>query len=72
MIHDGWMTTVLLKPNVILFHFFKQLFVWFDTIMFAIDSNGGSMLVFEEKNGPMMLPNQKHQTFTHCACLGYY
>ena len=43
---------VLLKPNVvhvILFNFWKQKFVEHSTAMVAIDRNGGSLLIFEEK-----------------------
>ena len=44
--------SVLLKPNVvhvILFNFWKQKFVEHDTVTLAIDRNGGSLLIFEEK-----------------------
>ena len=43
---------VLLKPNVvyvILFNFWKQKFVGHGTATLAIDRNGGSLLIFEEK-----------------------
>ena len=43
---------VLLKPNVvhvILFNFWKQKFVEHGTVTLAIDRNGGSLLIFEEK-----------------------
>ena len=43
---------VLLKPNVvhaIYFNFWKQKFVEYSTVTFAIDRNGGSLLIFEEK-----------------------
>ena len=43
---------VLLKPNdihVILFNFWKQKFVEHDTVTLAIDRDGGSLLILEEK-----------------------
>ena len=43
---------VLLKPNVvhvILLNFWKQKFVEHGTVTLAIDRNGGSLLIFEEK-----------------------
>ena len=43
---------VLLKPDavhVILFNFWKQKFVKHGTVTLAIDRNGGSLLIFEEK-----------------------
>ena len=43
---------ILLKPNVvhiILFNFREQKFVEHDTVTLAIDRNGGSLLIFEEK-----------------------
>ena len=43
---------VLLRPNVvhvILFNFWEQRFVEYGTITLAINRNGGSLLIFEEK-----------------------
>ena len=46
------LSAVLLKPNVaniIHFNFFEQKFVQRGPIMIAIDCNGFSLLIFEEK-----------------------
>ena len=63
---------VLLKPNVvhvILFNFWKQKFVEHCTVMLAIDRNGGSLLIFEEKwpndaTVPKSAPNS-HSLWVH-------
>ena len=58
-------SAVLLKPNVtniLLFNFCEQKFVQHDPITIAIDCNGLSLLIFEEKwsnydSGPKFAPN---------------
>ena len=63
---------VLLKPNVvhvILFNFWKQKFVEHGTVTLAIDRNGGSLLIFEEKwpndaTVPKSAPNS-HSLWVH-------
>ena len=58
-------SAVLLKPNVVnilLFNFYEQKFVQHGPITFAIDCNGISLLIFEEKwlnyaSGPKFTPN---------------
>ena len=59
----------LLKPNVIhviLFNFWKQKFVEHGTETLAIDRNGVSLLIFEEKwpNGAPFAPNS-HSLWVH-------
>ena len=63
---------VLLKPNVvhvILFNFWKQKFVEHGTVTLAIDRNGASLLIFEEKwpndvTVPKFAPNS-HSLWVH-------
>ena len=72
--HSGCVANghVLLKPNVvhvILFNFWKEKFVEDGSVMLAIDRNGGSLLIFEEKwpnnaTVPKSAPNS-HSLWMH-------
>ena len=63
----------LLKPNVvhvILFNFWKQKFVEHGTVTLAIDCNGSSLLIFEEKwSNDATVP--KSTPVTRCGCIGF-
>ena len=60
-------TSVLLKPNlanILLFNFCEQKLVQHGPITIAIDCNGGSLLIFEDKcsnyaSGPNSAPNSE-------------
>ena len=72
-------SAVLLKPNfanILLFNFCEQKFVQHGPIKIAIDYNGLSLLIFEEKwanyaSGPKYAPNSDlfwvHRLFTVCV-----
>ena len=69
-------SAVLLKPNVaniLLFNFCEQKFVQHGPITIALDCNGLSLLIFEEKwpnyaSGPKSAPNS---AFVRIGCVGF-
>ena len=65
---------VLLKPNVvhvILINFWKRKFVEHGTITLAIDRNGGSLLIFEEKWTIDDTVLKSARTVTRCGFIGF-
>ena len=67
-------STVVLKPNVaniLLFNFCEQKFVQLGSITIAIDCNGISLLIFDEKWPIMPLDRNPHQTVTRFGCGGF-
>ena len=81
----GWMGTYTNKEfkilsfnwcpniaNILLFNFFEQKFVQHGPMRIALDWNGLFLLIFKEKNGPIMPLNQNlHQTVTRFGCVGF-
>ena len=77
-------TAILLKPNVaniLLFNFCEQKFIQHGTITIAIECNGLSLLIFEEKcqnyaSGPKSAPNSDsfwvRRLFNVCVNLDSY
>ena len=69
-------SAVLLKPNILIFHFCEQKFVQHGPITIAINSNSHTLLIFEEKwpdsaSGPISVPNSDsfwvRRLFNVCA-----
>ena len=67
-------SAVLLKPNVantLLFNLCGQKFVQYGPITIAIDCNGFSLLIFEEKLPNYAFGPRSTQTVTRFVCVGF-